>query len=120
MKVEIKSNNGLEIKSINIDYSSYPITNAGNFECSDTNYSQLWDIARNTTQMCMQSLYLDSPLHQEPIACTGDYLIETLSNYYAFGDKWLARQDLIKTAKMLKKIIMICFIPVIRCFGFNG
>lgn len=103
LKVEIKSNNGLEIKSINIDYSSYPITNAGNFECSDTNYSQLWDIARNTTQMCMQSLYLDSPLHQEPIACTGDYLIETLSNYYAFGDKWLARQDLIKTAKMLKK-----------------
>ncbi|MCB0748552.1 MAG: hypothetical protein KDC90_13915, partial [Ignavibacteriae bacterium] len=103
LKLEVSSEKGLNINSIDVEYSSYPTTYTGNFQCSDEFYTQLWDIIRNTTQMCMQSLYLDSPLHQEPIACTGDYLIESLSNYYAFGDRWLARQDLIKTAKMLEK-----------------
>ncbi len=100
---KITSPLGLNINSIDVEYSSYPVNYSGSFQCSDTFYTKLWDIVRWTTQMCMQSLYLDSPLHQEPIACTGDYLIESLSNYYAFGDRWLARQDLIKTAKMLEK-----------------
>ncbi|MBK8946872.1 MAG: hypothetical protein IPM32_16610 [Ignavibacteriae bacterium] len=100
---QISSKKGIKINSLGIEYSSYPISYSGSFSCSDEFYTMLWNIIRSTTQMCMQSLYLDSPLHQEPLACTGDYLIESLSNYYAFGDKWLARQDLIKTAKMLEK-----------------
>ncbi|MCB9208924.1 MAG: hypothetical protein H6609_06040 [Ignavibacteriales bacterium] len=103
LKLEASSEKGLNVNSFDVEYSSYPTTYSGSFNCSDEFYTQLWDVIRNTTQMCMQSLYLDSPLHQEPIACTGDYLIETLSNYYAFGDKWLARQDILKTAKMLEK-----------------
>jgi alpha-L-rhamnosidase len=100
---EVISNNGLNINSINVQYSSYPVNYLGDFSCSNSFYTQLWKIIRNTTQLCMQSLYLDSPLHQEPLACTGDYLIESLSNFYAFGDPWLIRQDLIKTAKILRK-----------------
>ncbi|MBK7106285.1 MAG: hypothetical protein IPH62_13470 [Ignavibacteriae bacterium] len=100
---EIISKSGLKINSIEVLFSSYPINYLGNFECSDPFFTKLWEIIRRTTQMCMQSLYLDSPLHQEPLACTGDYLIESMSNYYAFGDPWLIRQDLIKTAKMLEK-----------------
>ena len=101
--VEVNSREGLKIDSLYALYSSYPVSYAGSFSCSDTFYTKLWDIARWSTQICMNSLYLDSPMHQEPIACTGDYLIESLSNFYAFGDPWLARQDLIKTARMLKK-----------------
>ena len=103
LTVNVVSKKGLIINSLYALYSSYPVSYAGSFSCSDTFYTKLWDITRWTTQMCMNSLYLDSPKHQEPIACTGDYLIESLSNYYAFGDPWLARQDLLKTAKMLKK-----------------
>lgn len=103
LTVEVNSGEGLKIDSLYALYSSYPVNYAGSFSCSDTFYTKLWDIARWTTQMCMNSLYLDSPMHQEPLACTGDYLIESLSNFYAFGDPWLARQDLMKTARMLKK-----------------
>ncbi|MFZ1290082.1 MAG: alpha-L-rhamnosidase C-terminal domain-containing protein [Melioribacteraceae bacterium] len=103
LTLQISSTKGIKINSLDFKYSSYPVSYNGSFTCSDEFYTQLWGITRWTTQMCMQSLYLDSPLHQEPIACTGDYLIESLSNYYAFGDRWLTRQDLIKTAKMLEK-----------------
>ena len=51
----------------------------------------------------MNDMFYDSPKHQEPIACTGDYLIQSLINYYAFGDPWLTRQTLVKTALLLKK-----------------
>jgi hypothetical protein len=103
LTVDVFSGKGLKIDTLYALYSSYPVRYDGSFSCSDTFYTKLWDIARWTTQMCMNSLYLDSPKHQEPIACTGDYLIESLSNFYAFGDQWLVRQDLIKTARMLKK-----------------
>jgi alpha-L-rhamnosidase len=103
LTLEVASRSGLKIDSLYALYSSYPVSYAGSFSCSDAFYTQLWGIIRWTTQMCMQSHYLDSPDHQEPICDTGDYLIESMSSFYAFGDRWLARQDLIKTARMLKK-----------------
>jgi len=57
----------------------------------------------------MQNYHLDSPIHQEPISDTGDYLIESLINYYTFGDRWLVRQDLLKTAYLLNQKCGIMF-----------
>jgi alpha-L-rhamnosidase len=103
LRVRIISEKGMVINDIKTNFSSYPVCYTGSFECSDASLTQLWDITRNTTQLCMYDLFFDSPKHQEPIACTGDYMIQALINYYAFGDKWLARQTLLKTALMLEK-----------------
>jgi len=103
LKAEIISEKGLVLEDIHTDFSSYPVRYQGSFACSDTTLTRLWDITRWTTQLCMNDMFYDSPKHQEPIACTGDYLIHSLINYYAFGDIWLTRQTLIKTALMLEK-----------------
>jgi len=103
LKVEVVSQKGLIIKDVLTDFSSYPVDYAGSFSCSDRSLTQLWDITRWTTQLCMNDMFYDSPKHQEPIACTGDYFIESLINYYAFGDPWLTRQTLVKTALLLEK-----------------
>jgi len=103
LKVEVKSRKGLIIKDIRADFSAYPVNYVGSFSCSDQNLTELWDITRWTTQLCMNDMFYDSPRHQEPIACTGDYFIESLINYYAFGDPWLTRQTLVKTALLLEK-----------------
>jgi hypothetical protein len=103
LKVEVASAKGLTIKDIRTDFSSYPVTYAGNFSCSDEILTKLWDITRWTTQLCMNDMFYDSPKHQEPIACTGDYFIQSLISYYAFGDPWLTRQTLVKTALLLEK-----------------
>lgn len=92
-----------KLESFNAIVTTYPLTYKGEFDCSNPFYSKLWKIARWSTQLCMNDMFFDSPKHQEPLACTGDYLIESISNYYAFGDQWLTRQDIEKTARILSK-----------------
>lgn len=84
-------------------FSTYPVVYNGSFNCSNSFYNELWKVARYTTQLCMADMFFDSPQHQEPIACTGDYFIQAASNYYAFGDPWLTRQNIIQTAQLLNK-----------------
>jgi hypothetical protein len=85
-------------------FSSYPVTYRGSFECSDQFLNRLWLSSRWLTQICMQTHHLDSPNHHEPMCDPGDYLIESVENYQAFGEPWLARQDLTKFALMLKDL----------------
>lgn len=103
LQIEIASKKGLEIQDFEVEFSSYPLNYAGAFNCSNPQLSKLWNITRWTTQLCMNDMFYDSPNHQEPNACTGDYFIESLISFYAFGDSWLCRQTLVKTALMLEK-----------------
>jgi hypothetical protein len=80
----------------------HPVSYAGSFETSDADLNRLWKASRWATQISMQTHHLDSPHHQEPISDPGDYLIEALENYYAFGEPWLARQDPRKFAGILQ------------------
>jgi alpha-L-rhamnosidase len=57
----------------------------------------------DTLKLCMQRLHLDSPLHQEGLGCTGDYMIESLMSYYLFGEYRLAAADIKRTAYLLKQ-----------------
>ena len=58
----------------------------GDFYCSDEYLNRLYELCRHTARICRQSLHLDSPRHQETLACAGDYLVESLIDAYAFGD----------------------------------
>lgn len=51
-----------------------------------------------TVKICRQSIELDSPVHQENLMCTGDYLVESLVNNYTTGDYSLTRFDLVRMA----------------------
>ncbi len=83
-------------------FTSQPVEYRGEFSCSDENLNQLWKVSRWVVQICLQTHHLDSPNHQEPISDPGDYLIESMVNYYAFAQPWLARQDIRKFAWLLK------------------
>lgn len=75
----------------------------GDLKCSDEYLDRLYELCRHTDKICRQSIHLDSPLHQEPLACTGDYMIESLIEQYAFGDLELSRFDIVRTADILRK-----------------
>ncbi len=94
----------VEILDVGAAFSSFPVAYKGAFECSDPELTRLWAAYRWLTQICMQTHHLDSPNHQEPICDPGDYLIESLANYYAFGEPWLARQDLRKFGGLLRQL----------------
>ena len=75
---------------------------AGSFRCSDPGLEKVWEVARDTLRACRQNLHLDSPRHQEMLACAGDYHVESLMEQACFGDLRLAAHDLRSTARMLE------------------
>ena len=98
----LTENAKFKIKNIKFIFIHYPCDdNASSFECSDKGLNKVYDVTKHTLKLCRQSLHLDSPMHQEPLGCTGDYMIESLMNYYTYGDNRLTRLDLIRTADRL-------------------
>ncbi len=91
----------VEIQNIKAVFSAQPVAYKGRFACSDDALNRLWTACRWQTHICMQDRYLDSPDHQEPISDPGDYLIESLVNYYTFHEPALTRQDSRKFAAIL-------------------
>lgn len=87
--------------SLNLIAPWYPVTAEGRFETSNADYNKIYDVCRHTLKICRQSLHLDSTKHQELLACTGDYYIETLMNIYCFGDTRLSAFDVMRTADWL-------------------
>lgn len=79
----------------------YPVTDEGSFECSDDGLNAVYDVCKWTLRICRQSLHLDSTSHQEFLACTGDYYIESMMTAFTYGDMRLAAFDVMRTADNL-------------------
>ncbi len=79
----------------------YPVTEEACTQVSDEALSQVLRTCRHTLKICRQTHHLDSPRHCEPLACTGDYYIESLMTPFAFGDMRLAEFDILRTAELL-------------------
>ncbi len=80
----------------------YPVEKEAVTTTSDSELNQVLDTCRHTLKYCRQTLHLDSPKHCEPLACTGDYYIETLMTAFSFGDMRLAEFDVMRTAELLR------------------
>lgn len=93
----------VKLHGVSVNFTSFPVSYRGQFRCSDEKLNSIWEAGRWTTQMCMQAYHLDSPIHQEGLGCTGDYMIEALISYYAFGESRLAQQDILRTAYLLRQ-----------------
>ena len=79
----------------------YPVAEEGHFITSDEGLNRVFDVCRHTLKICRQTLHLDSTTHQELLACTGDYYIESLMTVFCFGDLRLAKFDVMRTADLL-------------------
>lgn len=87
---------------LELRFTHYPAEDRGRFWCSDPLLNRIRETSRRTLLLCMQTYHLDSPVHQEALGCTGDYRVESLMNYYSFGESELTRLDLVRTAKWLE------------------
>jgi hypothetical protein len=64
--------------------STYPVVDAGAFQCSDPLLNDIWDISRHTTRLCMEDTFVDCPAYEQ-VFWVGDSRNEALVNYYVFG-----------------------------------
>ncbi len=89
--------------TVSFTETHYPVNEICETVTSDTDLNQVLETCKHTLKICRQSHHLDSPRHCEPMACTGDYYIESLMTLFSFGDMRLAEFDLMRTAKMLER-----------------
>ena len=80
----------------------YPIDTDAETVTSDDELNEILAVCKHTLKYCRQTHHLDSPRHCEPLACTGDYYIESLMTVFSFGDMRLAEFDVERTAELLR------------------
>jgi len=80
----------------------YPVTVDANTVTDDESINEILRVCKHTLKYCRQTHHLDSPRHCEPLACTGDYYIESLMTAFSFGDMRLAEFDVERTAELLR------------------
>ena len=100
--IDIDGADGVTITAQAIAYH-YDVDEDCYFRCDDEEINKIFHVCKRTLRSCMHKYHLDSPIHQEPLACTGDYYIESLMNYMTYGVRELTRLDIIKTARLLKE-----------------
>lgn len=81
----------------------YPVCEESDVITSDAELNEVLKTCKHTLKICRQTHHLDSTRHCEPLACTGDYYIESLMTPFSFGDMRLAEFDLLRTAIMLER-----------------
>ena len=81
----------------------YPVCEEADTVISDAELNEVLNTCKHTLKICRQTHHLDSTRHCEPMACTGDYYIESLMTLFSFGDMRLAEFDLLRTAVMLER-----------------
>ncbi len=82
--------------------SCYPAPVRAKTTTSDKDLNLVTEVCAHTLKYCRQTLHLDSGRHCEPMACTGDYYIESLMTAFTFGDMRLAAFDVRRTAQLLR------------------
>lgn len=101
IEIENKGKSPVRLTEVYIDYVRYPVYEIGAFNSSDPLINKIYDLCMHTLQICRQTIHLDSPTHQEPLACTGDYYIQSMIEYMSLADPTLAEWDIRRTSKLL-------------------
>ncbi len=101
----VLENNSSSPSEVTISFieTHYPVNDEADIHTSDSELDLVLQTCKHTLKICRQTHHLDSPKHCEPLACTGDYYIETLMTLFSFEDMRLAKFDIIRTAVMLER-----------------
>lgn len=103
-EVEAENNSDFDAQiTLDLIFPHYPVEKEAKIVTSDEELNNVLDVCRHTLKVCRQTHHLDSPRHSEPLACTGDYYIETLMTLFSFGDMRLSELDIIRTAELIIK-----------------
>ncbi len=86
----------VRVRSVSLNFSSYPVGGRGSFRCSDDLLNRIWEVSRYSLQLCMHDAYVDCPWREQQ-QWVGDARVQALVNYAAYGDTRLV-------AKLLRQV----------------
>ncbi|HBG28002.1 MAG: hypothetical protein A2Y10_17395 [Planctomycetes bacterium GWF2_41_51] len=86
--------------------SVYPIEHKTTFHCSNHELNRIWQISRQTLELCMEDVFTDCPLYEQTL-WVGDARNESLYAYYTFGIKDLAKRCIELASQSLDKFPIV-------------
>lgn len=91
----------INIKSIVMKESVYPVKNRALFKTSNEDMNKIWDMSMRTLELCMEDTFTDCPLYEQN-CWVGDMRNEALFAYTAFGAHDLAKRTISLAAESLE------------------
>ena len=92
--VHISCREGSVTVSASFAALTYPVGDAGVFECSDPQLNRIWEISRYTTHLLMQNGYQDCLRREESTLNHSSFNFTSRAAALCFGDQALARHAL--------------------------
>lgn len=77
--------NALTVHDLTGEFSAYPFTENAKFSSSDSDLSDIWEIAWRTIRTGTHEIFTDSPYYEQ-LSYVGDTRIEALISLYVSGD----------------------------------
>src|SRR5271165_1306132 len=81
----------LQLNSMRAYFTAYPFTEQAQFQSSDAQLSQIWELCWRSARLDAHETYMDTP-YWEQLQYVGDTRIQALISYGVTGDDRLARQ----------------------------
>ena len=88
--------------TISIIETHFPVDYCAEMTTSDPDLDLVLRVCEHSLKSCMQMFESESVLHCEPMACTGDYYVETMMTAMSYGDLRLAAFDVLRTADIIR------------------
>lgn len=88
--------------TLSVTETHFPVTRCAHTVTSDEALNQVLRVCEHSLKSCMQTFEVESVLHCEPMACTGDYFVEMMMTTMSYGDLRLAEFDIRRTADILR------------------
>ena len=88
--------------TISVLETHFPIDFCAEMTTSDVDLNQVLRVCEHSLKSCMQMFESESVLHCEPMACTGDYYVETMMTAMSYGDLRLSAFDVLRTADIIR------------------
>ena len=88
--------------TISIIETHFPVDYCAEMTTSDPDLDLVLRVCEHSLKSCMQMFESESVLHCEPMACTGDYYVETMMTAMSYGDLRLSAFDVLRTADIIR------------------
>lgn len=88
--------------TLSVIETHFPLTRCARTVTSDEDLNRVLQVCAHSLKSCMQTMEVESVLHCEPMACTGDYYVEMMMTAMSYGDLRLAEFDIRRTADILR------------------
>jgi alpha-L-rhamnosidase len=101
----------VRIRKLRLIESTYPVTRAGSFSCSDAALERIWDISARTLKLCMEDTFTDCPLYEQTL-WVGDARNEAVFAFTAFGAQDLSARCITLAGQSLDHYpLVLCQLP---------